>query len=141
YIILKGRWCNIIITNVHTPTEDKTDDIKDRFYEELKESLGYYELKKHKPWFNEGCNGDNLNNIRCETSKHFRNTKTDYQKDKTDELAMNSKNKNIRDLYRGINNFERGYQSSSNLVKDENGDLLADSQNILIGGRTTFLSY
>jgi hypothetical protein len=20
-----------------------------------KESLGYYELKKHKPWFNEGC--------------------------------------------------------------------------------------
>jgi hypothetical protein len=20
-----------------------------------KESLGYYELKKHRPWFNEGC--------------------------------------------------------------------------------------
>jgi hypothetical protein len=20
-----------------------------------KESLGYYELRKHKPWFNEGC--------------------------------------------------------------------------------------
>jgi hypothetical protein len=40
---------------------------------------------------------------------------------------MNSKNKNIRDLYRGINEFKRGYQPRSNLVKDENGDLPADS--------------
>jgi hypothetical protein len=31
-------------------------------------------------------------------------------------------------MYRGINDFKRGYQPSSNLVKDENGDLLADSQ-------------
>jgi hypothetical protein len=50
-----------------------------------KQSLGYFELKKHKPWFEEGCsellhqkkdaklqwlqdpseiNGDNLNNVR-----------------------------------------------------------------------------
>jgi hypothetical protein len=35
YIILRGRWCNIIVLNVHAPTEDKTDDIKDRFYEEI----------------------------------------------------------------------------------------------------------
>jgi hypothetical protein len=35
YIILRGRWCNIIIVNVHDPTENKIDDIKDRFYEEL----------------------------------------------------------------------------------------------------------
>jgi hypothetical protein len=35
YIILRGRWCNIIVLNVHAPTEDKVDDIKDRFYEEL----------------------------------------------------------------------------------------------------------
>jgi exonuclease III len=32
YIILKGRWCDIIVLNVHAPTEDKDDDIKDRFY-------------------------------------------------------------------------------------------------------------
>jgi hypothetical protein len=32
-----------------------------------------------------------------------------------------------------------GYQPRTNVVKDENGDLLADSQNILIGGRTTSL--
>jgi hypothetical protein len=59
-----------------------------------KESLGYYELKKIKPWFDEGysnliahrkqaksqwlqdpseINGDNLNNIRRETRRNFRN--------------------------------------------------------------------
>jgi hypothetical protein len=46
-------------------------------------------------------------------------------------LQQNSKNKNIGDLYRGINGFKRGYQPRNNLVKDENGDLLADSQNTL----------
>jgi hypothetical protein len=35
YIILRGRWCHIIVLNVHSPTEDKTDDVKDSFYEEL----------------------------------------------------------------------------------------------------------
>jgi hypothetical protein len=35
------------------------------------------------------------------------------------------------DLYRGINNLRGGYQPRNNLVKNENGDLLADSQNIL----------
>jgi hypothetical protein len=27
YMILRGRWCNIIVLNVHAPTEDKIDDI------------------------------------------------------------------------------------------------------------------
>jgi hypothetical protein len=35
YIILRGRWYHIIVLNVHAPTEDKTDDVKDSFYEEL----------------------------------------------------------------------------------------------------------
>jgi hypothetical protein len=35
YIILRGRWSHIIVLNVHAPTEDKTDDVKDSFYEEL----------------------------------------------------------------------------------------------------------
>jgi hypothetical protein len=34
-------------------------------------------------------------------------------------------------MYRGINELKRGHQPRSNLVKDENGDLLADSHNIL----------
>jgi hypothetical protein len=47
-------------------------------------------------------NGDNQNNVRREASGHFRNKKREYLKDKINELAMNSKNKNIRDLYRGL---------------------------------------
>jgi hypothetical protein len=34
YIILRGLWCDNIVLNVHAPTEDKIDDVKDRFYEE-----------------------------------------------------------------------------------------------------------
>jgi hypothetical protein len=34
YIILRGR-CYTTVLNVHAPTEDKTDDMKGRFYEEL----------------------------------------------------------------------------------------------------------
>jgi endonuclease/exonuclease/phosphatase family metal-dependent hydrolase len=34
-IILRGRWCHIIVLNVHAPTEDKTDDVKESSYEEL----------------------------------------------------------------------------------------------------------
>jgi hypothetical protein len=44
--------------------------------------------------------GDNLNNKRPETSRKFRNEKREYLKDKINELAMNSENKNIRDLHR-----------------------------------------
>jgi hypothetical protein len=39
YIILRGRWCQVIVLNVHAPTEDKTDDVKDSFYEELERVL------------------------------------------------------------------------------------------------------
>jgi hypothetical protein len=35
YIILRGHWCHIIVLNIHAPTEDKTDDVKDSFYKEL----------------------------------------------------------------------------------------------------------
>jgi hypothetical protein len=54
----------------------------------------------------------------AKTSRNFRNKKRKYLKDKIDGLATNSINKNIRDLYRGINYFKRGYQPRSNLVKD-----------------------
>jgi hypothetical protein len=35
YIILRGHWYHIIVLNVHALTEDKTDEVKDSFYEEL----------------------------------------------------------------------------------------------------------
>jgi hypothetical protein len=48
-------------------------------------------------------NGDNLNNVRREASRHFRNKKREHLKNKINVLATNSKKKNIRNLYRGIN--------------------------------------
>jgi hypothetical protein len=128
------------------------ETIRENIKISAKESLGYFEFKKHKPWFDKRCsklldqrkqaklqwlqdpseiNGDNLNNVRREASRHFRNKKREYLNDKINELATNSKNKNIRDPYRGIIGFKRGYQPRNDLVKDENGDLLADSHNIL----------
>jgi hypothetical protein len=107
------------------------ETVRENIYISAKESLRYCELKKHNPWFNEGCselvdqrkqatmqwlqdpskiNGGNLNSIRRETSGHFRNKKREYLKDKIYDLAMNSekkkkknkdKDKDIRDPYRG----------------------------------------
>jgi hypothetical protein len=39
--------------------------------------------------------------------------------------------KNITDLYRGINEFKKGYQSRISIIKDENVNLIADPQNVL----------
>jgi hypothetical protein len=72
-----------------------------------------YELQQNKPWFGEECwvrvldrrkqaemrwlqdpnqsSVDNLNNVRLEASRHFRNKKKEYLKVKTDELHTNSK--------------------------------------------------
>jgi hypothetical protein len=75
------------------------ETIRENIKISAKESLGFYELKKHKPWFDERysvlldqrkqaklhwlhdpseINGDNLNNIRLETYKHIRNKKREY---------------------------------------------------------------
>jgi hypothetical protein len=50
-------------------------------------------------------NGDNLNNVRCEADRYFRSKKREHLKDKINDLATNGKNKNMRDLHRGINEF------------------------------------
>jgi hypothetical protein len=55
-------------------------------------------------------NGNNLNNVRRKASRHFRNIKREYLNDKINELVRNSKNKNIRYLYRGIIGIKRGYR-------------------------------
>ena len=56
---------------------------------------------------------DNLNNVRRDASRHFRNKKKAYLKFKIEELEATSKINNIRDLYRGINDFKKGYQPIS----------------------------
>jgi hypothetical protein len=46
----RGRWCNIIVLNVHAPTEDKIDNLKDRFHEELEQVFDKFP-KYHKNIF------------------------------------------------------------------------------------------
>jgi hypothetical protein len=46
YIILTGRWCHLIVLNIHAPTEDKTDDVKDSFYEELEHGFDKFAGKR-----------------------------------------------------------------------------------------------
>jgi len=86
-------------------------------------------LKRNKPWFDEECsfllderkrakmqwvqdpsqsNVDNLNNVRREASRHFRNKKKEYLKAKIEELETSSKIKIVRNFYRGISDFQKG---------------------------------
>ena len=57
---------------------------------------------------------------------------------KIEELETNSKINNIRDLYRGINDMKKGYQPRTKTVKDEKGDLVADSHSIIGRWRNYF---
>jgi len=80
----------------------------------------------------------NLNNVRREVSRHFRNKKKACLRAKIEELETNSKIQNIRGLYRCINDFKKGYHSRCNIVKDEKGDLVADSHSIVARWRNYF---
>jgi hypothetical protein len=104
------------------------ENIRENIKTSAKDSLGHYELQQHKPWFDYECSklidrrkqaklqwlqnpsqekGDNMNNVRREASRTFRTKKMEYLKNKINELETNSKNNNIRDLYRGINEFKK----------------------------------
>jgi hypothetical protein len=127
------------------------ENMKENIKTSAKESLGLYDVKQHKPWFDEECshfidqrkqakmlwlhdphhsNVDNLNNVRCEQ-------KNEYLKAKSDELETNSKIKNT-DLYRDVSDFKEGYQPRTNIVKDEKGDLVTDSHSFLARWRNHF---
>jgi hypothetical protein len=93
-----------------------------------KESIGLCESKYHNPLFHEQhsklvdrrkqtelwwlqgpgeVGEDDLSNVRWEASRHFRDKKQEYLKDKINVLVSNIKNKNIRDLYlRRVINLE-----------------------------------
>ena len=127
----------IEVTNRSEALENLNDDkdinracenIKEYIKTSAKGNLGLQESKQHKPWFDEECLGfldqmkrakmqgihdpsqsnvDNLNNVRCDASRHFRSKKKTYLKAKIEELKTNSKIKNIRDLYKDINDLRR----------------------------------
>jgi hypothetical protein len=86
------------------------DNMRENIKISAQESLGYCEAKHRIPWFDEGCsklvdrrkqaklqwlqdpseaNEDDLNDIRQEASRHFRNKKREYLKDKINERESN----------------------------------------------------
>jgi hypothetical protein len=116
-------------------------------------------LKRHKPWFDKGCVGFldqrkqaklqwiqdpsrsnvvKLNSVRRGASRQNKNKKKAYLKPTFKELETNSKIINIRDLYRGISDFKKGYQARTIIAKDEKGDLVADSHSIMARWRNYF---
>ena len=55
-IVMRGRWCNIIVLNVQAPGEEKSDESKDSFYEELEQVFDHftkYHMKILLRYFNE----------------------------------------------------------------------------------------
>jgi hypothetical protein len=55
YIILRGCWCDIIILNIHAPTNGKIEDVKDSFYKEQEhvfDKFSKYNMKTQLGDFN-----------------------------------------------------------------------------------------
>jgi glucan phosphorylase len=77
-------------------------------------------------------------NVKWEVSRLSRNKKREYLKDKIIELESNSKNKNIREMYKTINEYIKGYQSRNNLVKCDMVKLFADPHRILNRWKNSF---
>ena len=96
-----------------------------------KENEVIFETNRNKPWLDEDCSelankrkqtkllwlqnpnnqtADDFSNVRRDTYRIFRTKECDYMKAKVNKLEENSKNKNIREMYMGINEFKKGYQ-------------------------------
>jgi len=65
FIVLGVHWCNIIVLNVHVPSEKKSDDSKDSFHEELQLVVNHspkYPVKILFGDFNAEVGGENISN-------------------------------------------------------------------------------
>jgi hypothetical protein len=103
---ISNRFAALENLNVSEDINRAWENIKENIQISAQESLGLHEWKQHKPWIDAECsqfldkrkeakihwlrnpnqsNGDNLNNIRCEASRHFRNEKEAYLKAKINE--------------------------------------------------------
>lgn len=45
-IVLRGRWCDIIVLNARAPTEDKSEDLEERLCEEREQA--FCQLPKYR---------------------------------------------------------------------------------------------
>jgi hypothetical protein len=99
------------------------ENIEENVQTSAKKSLILFEWKQHKLCFEassqfldqrkqakmqwlrdvQQSNFDYLNSVRCKTNRYVRKKNTEYLKANIDELKSNNNIKNIRDLYRGIN--------------------------------------
>ena len=41
-IVLRRRWCNITVLNVHALSKEKSDDSRDKFYKELEQVFDHF---------------------------------------------------------------------------------------------------
>jgi hypothetical protein len=128
------------------------ENIRDHTETSAEEYLRYHRLKRNEPWSDDECskftdqrnqvkfqwlqdpgqiNGENMLNLRRETNRIIKKKKREYLKDKINKFGTNNKDKNIRHLYRGTNEFKKGYQPRIKIIKNENGHLLAQPQSVL----------
>jgi hypothetical protein len=63
------------------------------------DSLGYYELKQHMAWLDEQCS---------KLLDQRKQAKLQCLQNQSQTNERNSKNKNIRNLHRGVNEFKKG---------------------------------
>jgi hypothetical protein len=122
------------------------------------ESVDYYELKKHKQWFGQRCSKwfverkqatlqwlqdrNEINksvDIRRETSRQFRKKRGNIWKIKLMSLQRTVRTRTLETcIEEETNLWGAANLEVINLVKDENGDPLADSHNILNRWRNYF---
>ncbi|PSN38555.1 hypothetical protein C0J52_14819 [Blattella germanica] len=142
--------------NVATEEENNInrewESIRDTIKLSASESVGLLKKRQSRKWFDDECadmvnkrklakmnwmrepneqNSEQLCSIRRETTRFLKNKKREYLKEKINDLEINAKNRNIRELYQGIRIERKGFQARTNIIKDENGDMLADAKSIL----------
>ena len=96
------------------------------------------EIHRNKPWFDPECSelfnkrkqakllwlqnpndqtAEDLANVWRDTYVTFKIKERDYMKAKVMKLEENGMNKNIREMYKGIIEFKKGYQPRASLIK------------------------
>jgi hypothetical protein len=55
YSVVSNRFADLEDLNVEADINRPWETIRENIKISAKESLGYFKLKKHKPWFGEGC--------------------------------------------------------------------------------------
>ena len=132
--------------------DDTWINIRDSIKASAKEKVGVLETNRNKPWFDQECSelankrkqtkllwlqdpnnqtAEDFSIVRRDTSRMLRKKKSDYMKANVNKLEENSKSKNIRELYKGINEFKKGYHPRPYVIKKHDGTIVADTASIL----------